>query len=109
MNDKKRLVELIKNALFSEKHFKSVAETIADYLLESGVIVPPVKVGDTVYHFGYSFKVEKIEILQDEIFYRCGNSGTGDYMAFCESDIGKTVFLSQEEAEKYLKGGVTNE
>lgn len=39
----------------------------------------------------------------------CGNRGTDDYMAFCEADIGKTVFLTKEAAEKALKGGTTNE
>ena len=92
--------EICKECKAYEKHAKS-----ADYLLENDVIVPPVKFGDTVYHLGYSFKVEEIEILQDGVFYRCGNAGTDDYMAFCGSDIGKTVFLTKEQAEKALKGG----
>lgn len=103
MSERERLIELLdQNCGYVEEQ---KAETLADHLLASGVIVPPVKVGDTVYHFGYSFDVEKIEILQDETIYRCGNPGTDDYMAFCESDIGKTVFLTKEEAEKALKGG----
>ena len=111
MSERKRLVELIQDCPIQSRtlgdiFYKSVIEKIADHLLASGVIVPPVKVGQTVYHLGYSFKVEEIEILQDNIFYRCGNTGTDDYMAFCESDIGKTVFLTKEEAEKALKGGV---
>lgn len=110
MSERERLVELIGNipiggVPFKARFSKSVIEKITDQLLENGVIVPPVKVGDTVYHFGYSFDVEKIEILQDETIYRCGNPGTDDYMAFCESDIGKTVFLTKQSAEKALKGG----
>lgn len=110
MSERERLVELIGNISiggipFRARFYKSAIEKIADQLLESGAIVPTVKVGQTVYHLGYSFKVEEIEILQNEIFYRCGNTGTDDYMAFCESDIGKTVFLTKEEAEKALKGG----
>ena len=63
----------------------------------------PFKVGDTVYHYGYSFEVEKIEILKDEKICKCGNHGTDDYMAFSEDDIGKTVFLTREDAEKKLE------
>ena len=111
MSERERLIEVLQNCRIQTRvtgdiSYKSAYEKIADYLLASGIIVPPVKIGQTVYHFGYSFDVEKIEILQDETIYRCGNPGTDDYMAFCESDIGKTVFLTKEEAEKALKGGV---
>ena len=82
----------------------------ADYLLKHGVIVPPCKVGDVVYqvtrNFISEFRVRFVEIAT------CGNlflhtdliSGiiyTGE--VFSESDIGKTVFLTCEEAEKVLK------
>ena len=113
MSERERLVELLKKNCHCEDEDCSncnrngicFTHREADYLIANGVIVLPVKIGQTVYHLGYSFKVEEIEILQDNIFYRCGNTGTDDYMAFCESDIGKTVFLTKEEAEKVLKGG----
>ena len=45
--DRERLIELIQNAVNGcARHW---AEIIADYLLANGVIVPPCKVGDTVY------------------------------------------------------------
>ena len=47
--------------------------------------------------------------MKDETIYKCGNNDTDDYMAFCEADIGKTVFLTKEQAEKALKGGAENE
>ena len=114
MSEMERLIKLLSNApvgyeTLSDRFYIIIIATIATYLLENGVIVPPVKIGQTVYHLGYSFKVEEIEILQDGVFYRCGNTGTDDYMAFCEAEIGKTVFLTKEAAEKALKGGVTNE
>lgn len=109
MSERERLIELLQNCQIQTRvgdiFYKSAYEQVAEYLLENGVIVPPVKVGDTVYHLGYSFKVEEIEILQDGVFYRCGNNGTDDYMSFCEAEIGKTVFLTKEAAEKALKGG----
>ena len=82
----------------------------ADYLLEHGAIVPQCKVGDVVYqvtrNFISEFRVRFVEIAT------CGNlflhtdliSGivyTGE--VFSESDIGKTVFLTREEAEKALE------
>ena len=110
MSEREKLIELLQNCSIKTQvtgdiSYKSAYEKIADYLIEAGVIVLPVKIGQTVYQFGYSFIIKKIEILQDEIIYRCGNLGTDDYMAFCESDIGKTVFLTKKQAEKSLKGG----
>lgn len=94
---------------------------LADYLLANGVVVPPCKVGDTVY------EIEKSCL-------RCMHFVDGDYSNFCECTlddsklmfecdfdkeccydivpkrfdfgmierIGKTVFLTKEEAEKAL-------
>ena len=75
-----------------------------DYHLANGVIVPPCNIGQTVYtRYGYSFKIEKFEILEDKkIIFRCGNDGTDDYMAFYDFEIGTDVFLTKEEAEKAL-------
>ena len=95
------------------KFREDILEHCADYLLENGVIAPPCKVGDTVYQvtrsFISEFRVRFIEIST------CGNlflhtdliNGivhTGEI--FSESEIGKTVFLAEEEAVQALKGGV---
>ena len=83
---------------------------LADHLLANGVIVPPVKVGQTVWFNTFKqnasvcvgvqpHKVDRIEVT-----------------LICDSDdrvetripdwrIGKTVFLSREDAERALKGG----
>lgn len=107
-----RLIELVKNAHDEQKYLTSdkSINAIADYLLDNGVIVPPCKVGDKVYqvtrNFISEFRVRFIEIST------CGNlflhtdliSGiihTGEI--FPESEIGKTVFLAEEEAEKALR------
>ena len=48
MNEKERLIELLQD--WGNKENDGVrAVSIADYLLEHGVTIPPVKVGDTVY------------------------------------------------------------
>lgn len=117
MSERERLIELLKQNCHCKDEDCSncnrngicFTHREADYLLENGVIAPTVGIGDTVYHLGYSFKVEKIEILKDETIYKCGNNDTDDYMAFHESDIGKTVFLTKEAAEKAVKGSATNE
>ena len=61
MSERERLIELLQNCripfrqTLGDIFYKSVIEKIADHLLANGVIVPPVKIGQTVYHFGYSF------------------------------------------------------
>lgn len=103
-----RLIELIKEAKKQTKNANSDIERnmiFADHLLANGVIVPLVEIGQTIYtKYGFSFKVEKIDILKDgNKIYRCGNDGTDDYMAFYEKEIGEDIFLSREDAERALK------
>lgn len=94
------------------RHLKPdcVNYAIADCMLSQRVVIPPCKVGDILYqvtrNFVSEFKVRFIEIST------CGNvflhtdliSGiilTGEI--FNENEIGKTIFLSKEEAIKTLK------
>lgn len=49
MEQKERLIELIKSSSQYISEDDGLVERIADHLLANGVIVPPVKVGDTVY------------------------------------------------------------
>lgn len=110
---------------------------IADHLLESGVIVPPCKVGDTVYQPSYKFTkcsaydyaprfiedsscfgcgakcdsvkepyiyegtVVSIRITKEQNFLAVSFQEKFDSSSFI---LGKTVFLSREEAEQALKG-----
>lgn len=79
---------------------------LADHLLANGVIVPICKLGDTIYRIGDNGKIYgdwEITLIQaypDETLYV---DDSDNY--FVESDIGKTVFLTREEAERALKGG----
>lgn len=92
-------------------------EAIADHLLANGVIVPPCKVGDTVYKLIVTSKGELViwEIIVTSVSVDIGKNGvrTDSYVighlknTHCgESvyflDFGKTVFLTREEAEKAL-------
>ena len=104
---RERLIDLIYESLHDtcrECSAQNCTDELADHLLANGVIVPPCKVGDTLYYIPFGSTVTKweirsIEIMQDDIVFHCGRT------FFLKYDIGKTVFLTKEEAEKALKGG----
>ena len=99
-------------------------EQVVDALLANGVIAPPVFVGQMVYHYCpelggiFPYFVENLNIgfMDKERNYwtyeaNCHEEETDellDEIDFDLDDIGKTVFLTREEAEKALakmKGG----
>lgn len=102
-----RLIEILSKPIYP-KEGVNLAEVIADYLLDNGVIVPPCKVGDTVYSIVEG--INNIVFVGDVYEYTVGRehfvfrSTRKGYLtlAFTELDIGKTVFLTSEEAEKAL-------
>ena len=89
---------------------------IADHLIENGVIVPPVKMRDTVYIVTPGGKIHEKKVLgvtinvglslYDEVWakrvFLCEGA-----LVFKEDEIGKTIFLTREEAEQALKGEQT--
>lgn len=87
MEQKERLINLIIESVNGCARYW--AEVIADHLLKNGVIVPPVKVGDTVYQ---TDGVRIYESAVKKVIYET----TG--IAFDDSAIGDTVFLSEEAA-----------
>ena len=130
MNERERLIELLTQAEYAYLEFskmfpytKSSTDFTADYLLANGVIVPPCKVGDMVYEidkdcFGCNHFKEYWGCN-----YTCkrepeGNLFDVDYDKDCKYSIsetpfnyallnyiGKTVFLTKEEAEAAPEGG----
>ena len=113
-----RLIELFMDSeAFNGADGRADAKHIADHLLENGVIVPPCKVGDTVYivcgddYYDENLYVEEHKITgmtfsNEHECYFFMNECLGQYLEpFEECDIGKTVFLTREEAERVLKGG----
>lgn len=108
---RERLIEMIQNSVGGcARHW---AEIIADNLLANGVICPPCKVGDKVfvlsrYYTGdwkiHDCTVNDITIYKNNTFIRMFENGK---IVFVEetTQIGKTVFLTREEAEKALSGG----
>lgn len=122
MNNRERLIKLL-GCKYNCVDRNKCLEEQADYLLENDVIVLPVKVGQKVYYIFDGF----IEPCTVEVIFLSDyedKDGNCTYMADIHfdrddcpytvaeiyfTDIGKTVFLSQEEALKALKGGATNE
>lgn len=108
MTDKERLIELLDKADTPykpkenetyEAYMHDFYGHIAKYLLKHGVAVLPCKVGDLVYQTdGVRVYESKIKTMT----YDCGS------FAFDENAIGKSVFLTREEAEQALKDGEQN-
>ena len=114
---REKLIELIikgsieyANSVNSDGYMRYVA----DYLLANGVIVPPCKVGDIVYFdcCGYhdSAEIDGINITAQGINFTWVQYDVGvditelwDEGEFDIDEIGKTVFLSREDAEKALR------
>ena len=101
---RERLIGLIQDS--GDGCTRHWAEVIADYLLENGVVVPPCKVGDKVYHIK-----EKTIFVMPVKWFETNNYG---WCACCVyppmatftfkfEDFGKTVFLTREEAERALR------
>lgn len=92
---KERLIELINQ--FDELDFCIPphwwTEHFADYLLANGVIVPPVKVGDAVY------EVDSVRVYESRVKRVIYETTT---VAFDETAIGGSIFLSREDAERAL-------
>ncbi len=100
----KQFAELYKNG---DWNFNEMIVGVADYLLANGVIVPPCKVGDTVYRFETALYTKRISIKETEVerIAICSDK----VQIFCKgyahspAIFGKTVFLTKEEAEAKLK------
>ena len=123
MTDRERLIELLDGKSIDTQ---ADVEYVADYLLENGVIVPPCKVGDTVYElddfvwagdcgecdnfdegcYAYPSECRKtksdkkspecIEIIEQKISY------SKLLTSMIGKDFGEKIFLTREEVEKAL-------
>lgn len=104
------LIELIKGSSQYICDDAALIERIADHLLANGVIVPPVKIGQTVYvvsrYYGgfwrtHECKIDSLTIYEKHMFMTLFDSENLDF-GIEISEIGKTVFLTKELAEKAL-------
>lgn len=115
MDAKNKLIEMIQSATNGCARYW--ASLIADKLLAEGVIVPPCKVGDTVYMPSIWYKQVHSYIVV-EINLGAGNNNAvvldeyvGGFIlhrsqAVYFNQFGKTVFLTREEAKKALERSV---
>ena len=109
MTERERLIELLKSdscqsPMLCDPNCKYASlkrcyeERTADYLLENGVIVPPVKFGDTVYKI--------TDYFMPPWFSADDNFAVKHYICattFKRSDIyPKNLYFTREEAEKAL-------
>lgn len=93
MTDRERLIDLMIEAKRTDPETGSFTDYLAEYLLEHGVIIPPCKVGDTVYSI-------EMRIVDKRVKYKV-----------CEIPFSLTlwengwedIFLTREEAERALK------
>lgn len=106
MTERERLIELLSTV--PQKFDGSIGiGKVADHLLANGVIVPPCKVGDTVWFNTFKknatvcvgiqpHKVDRVDVL-----FVCDTKNLID-TKIPNWQIGKTVFLTKEDAEKAL-------
>ena len=116
MTDRDRLIELLCKAplgfkTFENLYYKSTISKIADYLIANGVIVPPCKVGDKLYEITsrktiseYQVTAIHIELFGIFVDWKITQGFVDRYISDMPAgEIGKTVFLTREEAENALK------
>lgn len=106
MTERERLAELILDAN-AQPPGESWPETLADYLLEHGVIVPPCKVRDTVWMVR-NLQIERWKVVGIEKTAKDMKIAIKYSKTCCAPisintcHIGEIIFLSREEAEAAL-------
>lgn len=81
------------------------AERIADDLIADGWMRPPVKAGDKVYKICTKYAQPFMNEYAVENYGIPVKTIMGHYAIIPFEEIGKTVFLTREEAEKAIQGG----
>jgi len=124
MSERERLIELLKQNCHCKDEDCSNCNSNgicfthreADYLLENGVIVPLVKVGQTVYGISRGaiipIGVDRIQYSNRGIDILGRNEryfGNGTITLHPDNEFGIEWYTTKEQAEKALKGGVINE
>lgn len=105
MTERERLLELLQGILY-DYDLDHKAESIADALLSEGVVVPPCKVGDTVWIAG---EVRGVYSSKVRTFFLTENGVEMVRTQHCDipfGNIGKKAFVgkgAKEEAEKALE------
>lgn len=97
MTDREKLIKIMNKCDITKIPTENFIEGYADYLLANGVIVPPCKVGATLY------SIKKFKSTGRQTVY----SFTAPDIAWIiehKSAFGKSIFLTREAAENALEG-----
>lgn len=112
-------IEASKQGVFNCSQSERKAEIVADFLLENGVKVQPIKIGTTVYEL----RCKKIfngrkrdssivtkQILEDDVRNECNVYISAKPYAKTDSvRLGSTIFVTVEEAVEKLRSlGIEN-
>lgn len=107
-----RSLEEVKRIVKENHHFNSatdrtvsVSEMVADFLLENGVIVPPVKVGDTFFYLYFSddekkYQIDELKVL-DVSTKKVFINEFGDTIGIDE--FGTTAFINYTAAKEAVE------
>ena len=99
-----RLMELIR----AVQYLGGLEEKVADHLIENGVIIPPCSLHQTLWEITWNKRIEQCKVSSltqkaDGSFkIRISPKCRGVY-EITPDKIGKTIFLTKEEAEQKLK------
>ena len=114
MNNRERLIKLL-GCKYNCANRNKCREEQADYLLAKGVIVPPVKIGQTVYGISRGaiipIGVDRIQCSKRGIDILGRNEqyyGYGTITLHPNNEFGIEWYTTKAEAEKALKGGAAN-
>ena len=104
MTERERLIELLQNVPADSEGNRGVGR-IADYLLENGVIVPPVKVGDTFFYLYFSddekkYQIDELKVL-DVSTKKVFINEFGDTIGIDE--FGTTAFINYTAAKEAVE------
>lgn len=115
MTERERLIELLAECRGIEGIGMELLEKQADHLIANGVIVPLCKVGTTLFFLYNSPYADKPDLTPriyktTDWYFEVDKAGivinTSDIHSFnrvYDYVLGKTVFLTREDAEKALK------
>lgn len=98
----KECIEEVKHSVIPEKPRKIIMDVLYDRLNERCISLP-CKVGDKVWFLGDAYEVRKIIIDEtgiSSIQIAKKIEGVNFWNSFTIDDIGKTIFLTQKEAEQ---------
>lgn len=117
MSEREILIEILSNTRIQSRtlgdmFYISVIEKIADNLLDNGAIIPPVKVGQTVYGISRGaiipIGIDRIQYSNRGIDILGRNEryfGYGTITLHPDNEFGIEWYTTKEQAEKALERG----